>query len=61
MKIAAIEMHEGMLESEEDLKDRKERGIYRWRITLRPGQKLEMRYGFTAAFNENLTPVFTDG
>ncbi len=58
MKIAAIELHKGALESEEDLKDRLERGIYRWRITMRPGQKMAMRWGFTAAFNENLIPVF---
>ncbi len=60
MKIAAVELHKGALDSEKDLKDRKERGIYRWRLHLTPGQKLNMRYGFTAAFNENLTPVFTD-
>ena len=58
MKIAPIEMHKGALESEQDLKDRKERGIYRWRITMRPGQKMAMRWGFTAAFNENLIPIF---
>jgi len=58
MKIAAIELHKGALDSEEDLKDRLERGIYRWRITMRPGQKMAMRWGFTAAFNENLIPVF---
>lgn len=59
MKIAPVELHDGALESEQDLKDRKERGIYRWRLRLAPGAKVNMRYGFTAAFNENLTPVFT--
>lgn len=59
IKIAAVDIHSGALDSEKDLKDRKEKGIYRWRFKLAPGQKLNMRYGFTAAFNENLTPVFS--
>jgi uncharacterized protein (TIGR02231 family) len=60
LKIAAIQVHEGALESEKDLKDRKERGIYRWRLRLVPGQDLVMRWGFTAAFNEDLQPIFQE-
>jgi uncharacterized protein (TIGR02231 family) len=57
IKIAPYRMHAGYLDSEQDQQDREERGIWRWRMKMRPGAELELRWGYVASFNEKLTPV----
>ncbi len=48
------------LDSEEDLLDREEKGVWRWRVKLRPGEEAELRWGYTAAFDEDLSPYFSE-
>lgn len=57
IKIEPLRMHAGALESEQDLLDRKERGIWRWRFPLKPGQERIVRWGYTAIYDEDLNPV----
>jgi uncharacterized protein (TIGR02231 family) len=56
IKISARQMHKGYSDTDKDKADRKERGIYRWHLTLRPGDELAMRWGYSAVFNEDLVP-----
>ncbi|MAW59569.1 MAG: hypothetical protein CMJ94_01895 [Planctomycetes bacterium] len=60
IKISPYKMHAGALASEQDMEDRAEKGVWRWRMNLRPGQETAMRWGFVAKFNEKLTPVIDD-
>lgn len=56
IKITPHRMQEGALASEQDRKDREERGVWRWRIKLRPGAESALRWGYVAAYNEKYTP-----
>lgn len=57
IKIKPYRMAQGALESEVDLKDREERGVWRWRIKLRPGEDSTLRWGYEAEFSEKVQPV----
>lgn len=57
IKISPYKMAAGALDTPDDLKDREEKGVWRWRMTMRPGQETALRWGYTAAFNEKYTPV----
>lgn len=57
IKISPYKMAAGALDTPEDLKDREEKGIWRWRVPMKPGQETALRWGYTAAFNEKYTPV----
>jgi uncharacterized protein (TIGR02231 family) len=57
IKIAPYKMHAGYLDTDQDKQDRKERGIWRWRVKMRPGAEYRIRWGYVASFNEKLTPV----
>jgi uncharacterized protein (TIGR02231 family) len=56
IRITAKQMHKGYADTDDDKTDRKERGIYRWNKTLRPGAELVMRWGYSAVFHEDLVP-----
>ena len=43
---------------DQDLKDREERGIWRWRVKLDPGGKTAIRWGYTASYDEDLRPAY---
>ncbi|MBC8327635.1 MAG: DUF4139 domain-containing protein [Planctomycetes bacterium] len=49
------------LKAEADLKDREEKGLWRWRVKLQPGQETAVRWGWKASFDEDLRPVFSEG
>ncbi len=51
-------MQPAALAGEEDLEDREEKGLWRWRLKLRPGQEATVRWGWSAAFDEDLSPTF---
>ena len=57
IRISPYKMAAGALDSAEDLKDREEKGVWRWRMSMKPGQETALRWGYTAAFNEKYTPV----
>ncbi len=44
------------LDGEEDLRDREEKGLWRWRIKLRPGDEVTLGWGYTLAHDEDLSP-----
>ena len=56
IKIAPYKMQSGYLDTEQDKQDREERGVWRWRIKMRPGAENTRRWGYVASFNEKLTP-----
>lgn len=56
IKISPYKMHAGYLDTDQDKQDREERGIWRWRVTMRPGAESTLRWGYVAAFHEKLTP-----
>ena len=43
-----------------DLREREERGVYRWRFRLAPGQGQNVRWGYTASFDEELEPELVE-
>ncbi|RMH03230.1 MAG: mucoidy inhibitor MuiA family protein [Planctomycetota bacterium] len=43
---------------EDDLADRTEKGVWRWRLKLRPGEEKTVRWGWRASFDEDARPVF---
>ncbi len=57
IKIAPYKMQAGYLDTDQDKQDREERGIWRWRVKMRPGAENRLRWGYVASFNEKLTPV----
>jgi len=57
IKIAPYKMHSGYLDTDQDKQDREERGIWRWRVKMRPGAENQLRWGYVASFNEKLTPA----
>ena len=61
VEIKPIDPFPAPLRTDEDLKDREEKGIYRWKLTMKPGQDAVVRWGYSAAFDEDLSPVFTEG
>lgn len=61
IRIKPLQMYEGALKSEADLKDREEKGVWRWRLPMAPGAEIEMRMGFTMTFKESLRPVMDEG
>lgn len=56
IKIAPYKMQAGYLDTDQDKQDREERGVWRWRIRMRPGAENTVRWGYVASFNEKLTP-----
>ena len=54
----AVPEEAGPAVREEDLEDREEKGLWRWRLKLRPGQEATVRWGWRAAFDEDLSPTF---
>ncbi|HEX9794634.1 MAG TPA: DUF4139 domain-containing protein [Planctomycetota bacterium] len=40
--------------------EQRERGVYRWRFTLAPGQRQSLRWGYVLAFDEELEPQLFD-
>jgi len=48
------------LEGPEDLVEREERGVYRWRLTMSPGSTQGVRWGYELSFDEDLEPVLRE-
>jgi hypothetical protein len=48
------------LEGPEDLIEREERGVYRWRLLMSPGSTQGIRWGYELSFDEDLTPVLRE-
>jgi len=48
------------LDSEEDLKMREERGLYRWRLYMSPGASQAIRWSYELSFDEDLLPVINE-
>lgn len=45
------------LEGADDLLEREERGIYRWRLVMAPGSTQGVRWSYELSFDEDLSPV----
>lgn len=58
IEIQPIAAKPAALAGEQDLADRQERGIWRWRVELAPGASQTLRWGWSAAFDEELAPEF---
>ena len=61
VEITAVKVQPAALAGEDDLLDRKEKGIIRWRITLPPAAEQAIHWGWQAAFDEDLHPIFREG
>ena len=57
--VSAVQMQPAPLSDPESLRLR-EGGIYRWRVHLAPGASQRITWGYDAAFDEDLNPVFTE-
>jgi uncharacterized protein (TIGR02231 family) len=59
IEISPVQMQPAPLRDAKSMKLR-ENGIYRWRIRLAPGASQRITWGYDAAFDEDLNPVFTE-
>ncbi len=59
IEISPVQMQPAPLRDAQSMKLR-ENGIYRWRIKLAPGASQRITWGYDAAFDEDLNPVFTE-
>ncbi len=60
LEIKPVELRPNPLRDEADLRDQRERGVYRWRLRLAPGQGQNVYWGYELEFDEDLTPVLTE-
>lgn len=57
VEVKVVQLQPSALDAEQDLLDREEKGLYRWRLRLSPGATESVRYGYELAFDEDLDPV----
>jgi uncharacterized protein (TIGR02231 family) len=60
LEIKPVELRPNPLRDEADLRDQRERGVFRWRLRLAPGQGQNVYWGYELEFDEDLTPVLTE-
>ncbi len=60
LEVKAVELRPTPLRSESDLRDQQERGLYRWRLRLAPGQGQNLYWGYELEFDEDLEPVLVE-
>ncbi|RMH01585.1 MAG: mucoidy inhibitor MuiA family protein [Planctomycetota bacterium] len=60
IEVRPVELRPAPLRSDEDLRDQKERGRYRWRLSLAPGQGMNVYWGYEVDFDEDLEPVLVE-
>lgn len=60
VEVKPVEVRPNALRSEQDLRDQKERGLYRWRLRLAPGQGQNIYWGYDLDFDEDLEPVLIE-
>lgn len=57
VEVKPLQLQPAALSAEQDLQDREEKGLYRWRLRLAPGATEMVRYGYVLSFDEELDPV----
>lgn len=57
VEVKVVQLQPAPLDGEADLRDRDERGLYRWRLRIAPGATEAVRYGYQLSFDEDLDPV----
>jgi uncharacterized protein (TIGR02231 family) len=57
VEVKVVQLQPAPLDAEVDLRDRDERGLYRWRLRIAPGATEAVRYGYQLSFDEDLDPI----
>ncbi|HBF22566.1 MAG TPA: hypothetical protein DDW23_02005, partial [Planctomycetes bacterium] len=58
VEVGLLNVQPAALIGEEDLLDREEKGIIRWRISLPPAAEQAIHWGWKVSFDEELQPIF---
>jgi uncharacterized protein (TIGR02231 family) len=56
VEVRVVQLQPAALDGEQDLLDREERGLYRWKLRIAPGATESVRYGYQLTFDEDLEP-----
>ncbi|MDP6850739.1 MAG: DUF4139 domain-containing protein, partial [Planctomycetota bacterium] len=60
LKVSPTELRPAPIRNKETTRLRKEKGIFRWRISMAPGQGQNIYWGYDLEFDEDINPVLAE-